>query len=87
MASNRNKTGAYGGRPSGNSNAQQMPGPGPGLQKRFREMSAQESLIQQKKKEFEQKVLEEKRKQQEEVMTKIQAKTKKDTTKQSTFMK
>lgn len=82
MASNR---GRFGGR-SG-ANHQQMPGPGPGLQQRFKEMTAQEQLIQQKKKEFENKLIEEKRKQQEEVLNKLNAKTKKDTEKQTPFMR
>ena len=65
----------------GNANHQQMPGPGPGLQQRFKEMTAQEQLIEQKKKEYAAKVVEEKLKQQEDVLNKIQGKGKKDVTK------
>ena len=57
---------------------QQMPGPGPGLQQRFKEMDAQESLIAIKKRQIEQKMLEDKRKEQEKQLNKLQSKGKKD---------
>ena len=44
------------------------------LQDRFREMGAQEQLIEQKKREIESKMQERKRKEQEEVLNKMQAK-------------
>ena len=66
---------------SGPKDPQIMPGLGPGLQQRFKEMSAQESLIAQKKKQIEEKLLEEKRKEKEQALNKTQGKGKKDTSK------
>ncbi|XP_013406861.1 splicing factor, arginine/serine-rich 15 [Lingula anatina] len=48
------------------------------FQDRFKQMSAQERLIEQKKKELEQKALEDKRKQQEDALKKLQGKQKKE---------
>ena len=48
-------------------------GRGSSLQDRFREMSAQERLIEEKKKEIELKLQEQKRKAQEEAISKMQA--------------
>ena len=58
-----------------------MPGLGPGLQQRFKEMSAQESLIARKKRQIEEKLKEEKRKEQEKASSKNQAKSKKEASK------
>ena len=44
------------------------------LQERIKEMSAQEKLIEQKKKEIEAKLLEQKQKEQEKVLSKLQSK-------------
>ena len=52
-------------------------GEGPGLQQRFKEMTAQERLIEQKKREFELKMMEEKRKQAEEAVRKFEKKKEK----------
>ena len=51
---------------------------GSSLQERFRQMNEQEKLIEQKKREIEQRMLAQKMKEQEEALKKIQPKKKED---------